>query len=168
MVALCTVPIGNYITKTLFLIVEIAAGNAIISMAENAANQIIENDGFNDFDVGDMLFDGAIGGVSGALGGPGNGTKHLTNLGKQTVKRTFNATTNKGLRAGLKEARNALKTISQKGINPSVKKAAQKTVKKAEALQTKLLRGIFGETAEDLAYWGIQKCYSLLFEKVFG
>ena len=51
-----------------------------------------------------MLIDGAIGGVSGALGGAGKGTKHLTNLGKQTVKRTFNATTNKGLRAGLKEA----------------------------------------------------------------
>ena len=51
-----------------------------------------------------MLIDGAIGGVSGALGGAGKGTKHLTNLGKQTVKRTFNATTHRGLKAGLKEA----------------------------------------------------------------
>ena len=85
-------------------IVGMVAGNAAISMAENAANQVIENKGFNNFDVGDMLIDGAIGGVSGALGGAGKGTKHLTNLGKQTVKRTFNATTNKGLRAGLKEA----------------------------------------------------------------
>ena len=85
-------------------IVGMVAGNAAISMAENAADQVIENKGFNNFDVGDMLIDGAIGGVSGALGGAGKGTKHLTNLGKQTVKRTFNATTNKGLRAGLKEA----------------------------------------------------------------
>ena len=85
-------------------IVGIVAGNAAISMAENAANQVIENKGFNNFDVGDMLIDGAIGGVSGALGGAGKGTKHLTNLGKQTVKRTFNATTHKGLKAGLKEA----------------------------------------------------------------
>ena len=85
-------------------IVGMVAGNAAISMAENAADQVIENKGFNNFDVGDMLIDGAIGGVSGALGGTGKGTKHLTNLGKQTVKRTFNATTNKGLRAGLKEA----------------------------------------------------------------
>ncbi len=73
-------------------------------MAENAANQVIENKGFNNFDVGDMLIDGAIGGVSGALGGAGKGSKHLTNLGKQTVKRTFNATTHRGLKAGLKEA----------------------------------------------------------------
>ena len=79
-------------------------GNAAISMAENATNQVIENKGFNNFDVGDMLIDGAIGGVSGALGGAGKGSKHLTNLGKQTVKRTFNATTNRGLKAGLKEA----------------------------------------------------------------
>ena len=85
-------------------IVGMVAGNAAISMAENAADQVIENKGFNNFDVGDMLIDGAIGGVSGALGGTGKGMKHLTNLGKQTVKRTFNATTNKGLRAGLKEA----------------------------------------------------------------
>ena len=85
-------------------IVGMVAGNAAISMAENAADQVIENKGFNNFDVGDMLIEGAIGGVSGALGGTGKGTKHLTNLGKQTVKRTFNATTNKGLRAGLKEA----------------------------------------------------------------
>ena len=79
------------------------AGNTAISMAENAANQVIENKGFNDFDVGDMLIDGAIGCISGAVGGAGKGTKHLTNLGKQTVKRTFNATKNGGLKTGLKE-----------------------------------------------------------------
>ena len=57
-------------------IVGMVAGNAAISMAENAADQVIENKGFNNFDVGDMLIDGAIGGVSGALGGAGKGTKH--------------------------------------------------------------------------------------------
>ena len=51
-----------------------------------------------------MLIDGAIGGVSGVLGGAGKGTKHLTNLGKQTIKRTFNVTAHRGLKAGLKEA----------------------------------------------------------------
>ena len=85
-------------------IVGMVAGNAAISMAENVANQVIENKGFNNFDIGDTLIDGAIGGIAGALGGAGKGTKHLTNLGKQTVKRTFNATTNRGLKAGLKEA----------------------------------------------------------------
>ena len=85
-------------------IVGMVAGNAVISMAENATNQIIENGGFNNFDIEAMLIDGAIGGIFGALGGTGKGTKQLMNLGKQTVKRTFNATTHKGLKAGLKEA----------------------------------------------------------------
>ena len=48
-----------------------------------------------------------IGGISGALGGAGNGTKHLNNFGKQTIKRTCNATVHKGLKAGIKEARKA-------------------------------------------------------------
>ena len=34
-----------------------------------------------------IVVDGVIGGISGALGGAGKGSKHLTNLGKQTVKR---------------------------------------------------------------------------------
>lgn len=39
-----------------------------------------------------------------AFGGPGKGTKHLTNLGKQTVKRTFNSFSKRGVKTGLKEA----------------------------------------------------------------
>ena len=85
-------------------LVGMMAGNAAISMAENATNQVIANKGFNNFDVGDMVTDGVIGGVSGAIGGAGRGSKHLTNLGKQTVKRTINATANKGIKAGMKEA----------------------------------------------------------------
>ena len=88
-------------------LVGVVAGNAAISMAENATNQVIANNGFKNFDVGDMLTDGVIGGVSGALGGAGKGSKHLTNLGKQTVKRTFNTTVNKGVKAGIKESKKA-------------------------------------------------------------
>ena len=80
------------------------AGNVAISMAENATNQVIENDGFENFDVDDMLIDGVVNGISAAVGGPGKGSAHLTNLGKQTVKRTFHAVKNKGIKAGLKEA----------------------------------------------------------------
>ncbi|MBR4657274.1 MAG: RHS repeat-associated core domain-containing protein, partial [Oscillospiraceae bacterium] len=46
-------------------------GNALISMAGNATEQVIKNDGFNNFDVGDMLLDGAVGAISGAAGGSG-------------------------------------------------------------------------------------------------
>lgn len=79
------------------------AGNAAISMTGNAVEQVIENKGFDDFDVGEMLVDGAIGGISGMIGGAGNGTKHLTNLGKQTVKRTLNTMKYNGLKEGVKE-----------------------------------------------------------------
>ena len=78
-------------------------GNAGISMIGNAATQVVENNGFDDFDVGDMLIDGAIGGISGAIGGGGSGSKHLNKLGKQTIKRTLNTTVNKGVKEGIKE-----------------------------------------------------------------
>ena len=83
------------------------AGNAAISMAENATNQVIENRGFNNFDVGDMVVDGVIGGISGAISGAGKGSKYLTNLGKQTVNRTVNTITHRGLKAGLQDAAKA-------------------------------------------------------------
>ena len=64
-------------------IVGSVVGNAAISMASNATNQIIENKGFNNFDVGDMLADGAIGGIAGAVGGAGMGkTVRLGTLNK--------------------------------------------------------------------------------------
>lgn len=62
----------------------------------------------NKFDVGNILIDGFVGGVSGAIGSAGKGSKQLTNLGKQTVKRTIKATTNKGIKAGIKESIKAL------------------------------------------------------------
>lgn len=54
-----------------------------------------------------MVIDGAIGGISGAIGGAGKGTKHLMNLGKQSLKRTVGTTINKGVRAGVREAAKA-------------------------------------------------------------
>lgn len=83
------------------------AGNAAISMAGNATDQIIKNKGLNNFDIGDMVIDGVVGAVSGATGGPGNGSKHLMNLGKQSVKRTVKTTIHKGVKPGLKEAKKA-------------------------------------------------------------
>ncbi len=66
------------------------AGNAAISMAGNATNQVIKNNGFNNFDVGDMLIDGAIGGVAGAVGGSGMGkSANLSTLNKNLTKKVF-------------------------------------------------------------------------------
>lgn len=69
------------------------AGNAAISMAGNAANQIHKNHGFKKFDLGDKLIDGAIGAFAGAVGGAsasrGNARSAMT-LGKQLTKRIIN------------------------------------------------------------------------------
>ena len=85
----------------------IVLGNAAISMVENASNQIAENGGLKGFDVTDMLYDGAIGAAAGAVGGPGSGSKHLTNLGKQTVSRTRKALTHNGVKAAVNEGKKA-------------------------------------------------------------
>ena len=85
----------------------IVAGNAVLSMAENAYEQIEENAGFGNFNVGDMLFDGAVGAISGFLGSPGKGTKQLMTLGVQTVKRPFKTLSQRGIKAALLETKKA-------------------------------------------------------------
>ena len=76
--------------------------NAGVSMAENTAEQVIENKGFDNFSIGKVALNGVVGAVSGATGGAGNGTKSLMNLGKQSVKRTAKTTIHKGVNPGLK------------------------------------------------------------------
>lgn len=39
------------------------AGGAVLSAANNVANQVIDNNGFDNFDVGSMAMDAVIGGV---------------------------------------------------------------------------------------------------------
>lgn len=46
-------------------------------MAQNATDQVIANKGFNNFDVGGMFFDGAMGAVAGRIGGPGIGGSYV-------------------------------------------------------------------------------------------
>lgn len=83
-------------------------GNAALSMAGNATSQVVDNKGFDNFDVGSMLLDGAIGAAAGLAGGSGAGNKGLTRLGCKTVKRTVNALTHKGVRAATKEFSKAI------------------------------------------------------------
>ena len=78
-------------------------GNSVISMANNAVDQLaamrtpIETD--TSFSFGLMLVDGAIGALAGYAGGPGAGSKNLTKIGLTNIKRTWNALTNKGVKA---------------------------------------------------------------------
>ncbi len=55
----------------------VIAGNATTAMAVNATSQLINNKGISNFNTEDVVAEGVIGGVSGALGGAGKGTKHL-------------------------------------------------------------------------------------------
>ncbi len=82
--------------------------NAGAAMLGNATSQVINNKGFNDFSVGSMLLDTAIGAAAGLAGGAGAGNRGLTKLGVKTVKRTVNALTHKGVRAAAKEFSKAI------------------------------------------------------------
>ena len=86
----------------------LVTANIIISGVESAVNQSIKN-GSKNVDRNEVFKDAAIGGVSALIGGKGKGSKHYTNLGKQTVKRAVNAHASKGFRAGIKEVKKAAK-----------------------------------------------------------
>ena len=88
-------------------------GNAVISMANNAVDQVLSDT--SSFDWGAMMLDGVIGAGAGYIGGNGAGSKNLTKIGVTNLKRTWNALTNKGLRE-------AASTFS-KGITYFVKNA---------------------------------------------
>jgi len=63
-------------------------GNAFISASSNAVNQVVKNKGFEGFDIGDMLLDGAIGGIAGAVGGQGMGrVVNIRTLNKGLTKK---------------------------------------------------------------------------------
>ena len=65
-------------------------GNAAISVAGNVTNQVIKNKGFNNFDVGDMIVDGVIGAVAGAIGGKGMGkSANIRTLNNNFTKKVF-------------------------------------------------------------------------------
>ena len=80
-------------------------GNAAISMANSAADQIIENQGFNNFSTGKMIIDGVIGGVSGKMGGAGVGNITLDRAAKlmnQNAIRALKNGTKNGVRGAIK------------------------------------------------------------------
>ena len=76
------------------------AVSGVMAFVESAVTQKITNNSVN---IGDALLDGAIGAATGAIGGAGKGSKNLTNLGKQSIKRTSRAFSKKGIKTGIKE-----------------------------------------------------------------
>lgn len=83
-----------------------ALGNAAISAGESILSQGVEK-GFNNIKIGEVALDAGVGAVSGLMGGKGTGNKNLTNLGKQSVRRTTNALKYGGITRAKSEARKA-------------------------------------------------------------
>lgn len=102
--SLATGAIGGALSCTGLTRTAIFAANALVSAIDKWDEQRASEEGFN-FAL--ILSSGVIGGFYGALGGSGNGTKSLFNLGMSTVKRTTNATVHKGINSGVKEATKA-------------------------------------------------------------
>ena len=96
-------------------------GNAAISMAGNAINQL--HDKKHPFDVGDMLLDGVIGGISGAVGGSGM-TKTVklktlnNNLKKKVLSGSFRAA-RKGMRYYVSQTRSLYRNFLFKPMRNS-------------------------------------------------
>ncbi len=82
------------------------AGNAVLSAAADVATQYKER-GFSKISIDQVAAHGVVGGIGGALGGKGLGTKALNNLGAQTVKRTGRQLVHQGFRAAATEVKKA-------------------------------------------------------------
>ena len=85
------------------------AGNAAIGVAGSSIEQTIGyvKGDIDTIDIGDIVIEGAIGAVSGAVGGKGFGSKHVKNMGKNATKRVASAYTNKGYDAAKAECQKA-------------------------------------------------------------
>ena len=100
-------------------------GNTAISMAQNAANQAIDNGGLKSFDVGDMVIDGFIGGISAIPGGKGmKNTVKLDTLNKRLTKKLFSGSAQVA-KQGIKYYYSQTKTLYKEYlIKPILKSAA--------------------------------------------
>lgn len=85
----------------------LVASNIAISAAESFINQTIK-EGVKNVNYAEVALDGAVGGVTAAIGGKGTGSKHLNNLGKQATKRIYKSVVKQGAKSGVKQASKAV------------------------------------------------------------
>lgn len=81
-------------------------GNAAISAAEEWWDQT--HSGEKTINISDIVTSGVIGGISGALGGNGNGLSQMSKLSRNTVSRIYRAGKHNGIKSGIKEASKAM------------------------------------------------------------
>lgn len=85
----------------------LVASNIAISATESFINQTIIK-GVKNVNYAEVAFDGAVGGVTSAIGGKDSGSKHLNNLGRQTIKRIVKSATKQAAKTGVKQAAKAV------------------------------------------------------------
>ena len=83
------------------------AGNAVIAAAEEWWDQT--HSGEKTVNISDIVTSGVIGGISGALGGTGNGLSQVSKLSNNTVSRVYQAGKHNGIKVGIKEASKAMR-----------------------------------------------------------
>ena len=94
----------------------LVAANVAISAGESFINQTIKK-GVKNVNYAEVAFDGAVGGVTSAIGGKGTGSKHLNNLGKQTAKRAVKSATKQGSKTGVKQVGKAVRYYAKSTKN---------------------------------------------------
>ena len=82
-------------------------GNAAISAAEEWWDQT--HSGEKTVNISDIVTSGVISGISGALGGTGNGLSQMSKLSNNTVSRIYRAGKHNGIKSGIKEASKAMR-----------------------------------------------------------
>ena len=129
-----------------------AVGSAAISMAGNVADQIERNNGIENFDMGEMVYKGVVGGILGAVGGPGKGTKNLMRQGIKSVTSTAKEFANKGVAAGVKKiGKAAVYYVSQtKGFYKDLFRDARRSV----------IKSLAGDAAKDTLQRLLREIYS--------
>lgn len=129
-----------------------AVGSAAISMAGNVADQIERNNGIENFDMGEMVYEGVVGGILGAVGGPGKGTKNLMRQGIKSVTSTAKEFANKGVAAGVKKiGKAAVYYVSQtKGFYKDLFRDARRSV----------IKSLAGDAAKDTLQRLLREIYS--------
>ena len=94
----------------------LVAANVAISAGESFINQTIKK-GVKNVNYAEVAFDGAVGGVTAAIGGKGSGSKHLNSLGKRTAKRIVKSVASQGRKTGVRQASKAVRYYAKSTKN---------------------------------------------------
>ena len=94
----------------------LVAANVAISAGESFINQTIKK-GVKNVNYAEVAFDGAVGGVTAAIGGKGSGSKHLNSLARRTKNRIVKSVAKQGRKTGVSQASKAVRYYAKNTKN---------------------------------------------------